>query len=287
MVVSYHYYWARSYRLLRPNCLVNMEHAKKMVLLPQEALQKMRQEVEPKIRDPVSDLDSQMSEILKSNLDDREKWKNYQQILERFLYFAQASRKPISVLLKEEVSEAVKDDSKTLIDSSDSKIESILATIPVTVRKRAELLCQRLHSTSMINWNDKGEVSIDNSFIPGANIVDLINDIVRNRKHTNPRGWQQFAKVLHKLNIPQEFIGNTRRWTYIRSLNTDAAGSSIVEDSPIVESENRTENLTSNFAAERVRRRKKNLSVPVPRRALTFSAPGGTFTSWKTLRLSK
>lgn len=270
-----------------------MEHAKKMVLLSQEALKHMRKEVEPKSHDPVTDLDTQMNDILKSSLDDREKWKQYQQVLQRFLYYSQESRKPISLTLKEDPS-LIEDGEKNMKGNatvSPMEIENILHTMPATARKRAELLCQRLQESSSFNWNTNGEVSINNEVIPGTNIVDLINDAVRNRKYTNPKGWEQFARVLHDLHVPQEFINNSRRWTYIRSLNTDAATSSGIQSTPDITFRNKKRTArTPNTEVARLPRKRKNLGILQNlgiQKSLIYSLKVDALATWKILRLRK
>ena len=47
--------------------------------------------------------------------------------------------------------------------------------------------------------------------IHGSNIIDFINDAIRQRKGVEPRGWKTFSKALHESNIPQEVIGNLSR----------------------------------------------------------------------------
>ena len=52
--------------------------------------------------------------------------------------------------------------------------------------------------------------------IHGSNIIDLINDAIRQRKGVEPRGWKTFSKALHESNIPQEVIGNSSRWKWMQ-----------------------------------------------------------------------
>ena len=47
--------------------------------------------------------------------------------------------------------------------------------------------------------------------IPGSNIIDLVNDVIRHRKGSEPTGWQAFADM----NIPQDVIGNRERWDWM------------------------------------------------------------------------
>ena len=51
--------------------------------------------------------------------------------------------------------------------------------------------------------------------IPGSNIIDLVNDVIRHRKGSEPTGWQAFAEGLRDMNIPQDVIGNRERWDWM------------------------------------------------------------------------
>jgi len=53
--------------------------------------------------------------------------------------------------------------------------------------------CQRKAKTLLLKWKQ----------IPGANIVDLVADFVRwRKKNIPPTGWEPFAILLAKSNIP-------------------------------------------------------------------------------------
>ena len=52
--------------------------------------------------------------------------------------------------------------------------------------------------------------------IHGSNIIDLINDAIRQRKGVEARDWKTFSKALPESNIPQEIIGNSSRWKWMQ-----------------------------------------------------------------------
>ena len=62
------------------------------------------------------------------------------------------------------------------------------------------------------------------SRIHGSNIIDLINDAIRQRKGVEPRGWKKFSKALHESSIPQEVIGNSRRWKPMQKSHDTSEG---------------------------------------------------------------
>ena len=45
---------------------------------------------------------------------------------------------------------------------------------------------------------------------------------MRNRKYSDPFGWQTFADQLIRLNVPQEMIVNKSRWNYILKRKTNS-----------------------------------------------------------------
>ena len=51
---------------------------------------------------------------------------------------------------------------------------------------------------------------------PNTNVINLVNDVLRNRKTFVPNGWKIFCKALGKLNVPQDLIGNKLRWNYMQ-----------------------------------------------------------------------
>ena len=86
-------------------------------------------------------------------------------------------------------------------------------TLPKTLQEKGSQLVSRLETTK---WNDRGELLHEGVAIPGSNIVDLIHDLLRNRKTADPIGWQQFASQMHAANIPMELVGNVARSQHIQ-----------------------------------------------------------------------
>ena len=56
--------------------------------------------------------------------------------------------------------------------------------------------------------------------IPGTNIVDLVNDSLRQRKNFNPEGWELFSKALGHLNVPEGIVRNENRLGLVREYKT-------------------------------------------------------------------
>ena len=52
-------------------------------------------------------------------------------------------------------------------------------------------------------------------------MLDLVNDVLRNRKTSSPRGWEYFARGLAHMNIPNELIQNAKRRRVIQQYKQD------------------------------------------------------------------
>ena len=173
--------------------------ASKMILIPQEAVNRMQSD------DQLTKLDTEMTDILKKKVTDREKWEMYNQVLQRYLHITNENRQPL----------------KLPVEQEDDDLETyVLSTVPPSYKSKAQELYRILRSSSNVKWNSTGQVSVNDVPLQGSNIVDLLNDVLRLRKDVNPSGWKEFAKGLRDLNVPKEFVGNKIRWNYMRQNQT-------------------------------------------------------------------
>lgn len=207
-----------------------MEHAKKMVLVPEERVEQLTHILNDRtIQTPgttLSRLDEEMREILNSNKfpDEREKCKAYLQILQRYLYFVEEAKR--NTTTKTTITPV--DDVYRAIQSVYSKGEEmketekermndsfILDSVPLKFRQKAKLLINHLHSNALdrLTWDKYGVVSIDGVRVAESNIVDLVNDAMRSRKTVRPGGRHHFATLLRSVKVPREFIGNQELWS--------------------------------------------------------------------------
>ena len=102
--------------------------------------------------------------------------------------------------------------------------DQILQSVPKTMQIKAELLLGMIKNNNNLTWNEQGIVSYKGKRIHGSNIIDLINDAIRQRKGVEPRGWKTFSKALHESNIPQEVIGNSSRWKWMQKSHDTSDG---------------------------------------------------------------
>lgn len=206
---------------------MNMEFAKKLVLVEPETFDRISQRVDVR-PNTLSLLDQEMKSVLNNkNISDYEKWLLYNQTLQRYLNIVQDTRKPFSFpIIEEPKGDNGKGDS--VVDSSVVNYDQeILDSVPKTFRDKAALLLQKLKRSNLIRWDENGVVSINETRINNSNITDLINDAIRPRKNgSDPIGWQRFVKALGDTHIPFELIGNLKRREYLTGLFESASRNS-------------------------------------------------------------
>ena len=107
--------------------------------------------------------------------------------------------------------------------SATSGIEAdVVDTVPKTMQVKAFDFRLIEHLKRDIAWTARGELIHEGVPFVESNVVDLVNDLLRERK-TDPIGWQPFARQLRAINLPMELIGNTSRKAYIRQATTTIA----------------------------------------------------------------
>lgn len=200
-----------------------MENAKKMIIVSQEALQRVNQQQgnqTTRHNDTVSELDREMLRLLNDKtLSDTEKWNQYQQVLQRYLHFASQNRKPLNLPVLD-LNESGQSISINAI-SDESIVETFTKTYKQDVRNFLKAIENK---TDLIKWDKSGSVYIRGTQVPNSNIIDLIHDVIRARKSTKPPGWEQLLHVLKEINIPNEFVTNPVSRQYLTQLK---AGDSI------------------------------------------------------------
>ena len=199
-----------------------MEHARKMVLIPKESVDRLQAlSVHGKLNSvqtpgtTTSRLDAEMNDILNSvdNMTEREKWQRYSQVLQRYLHFKDVldnSKKSRN----DDVEEGEEENADNSIDQgapSTSVDARIVESVPSKFQNKARNLLQHLRICGNVTWNKQGTTFVDGTVVRKANIIDLLNDAMRERKnHPPPAGHLQFAAALQQAGVPREFIGNSR-----------------------------------------------------------------------------
>ena len=202
----------------------NMLHVRKMALVDPQLLKSLHENTtpQPPVDKILRDLDAEMTSILKSDADVSEKVPLYNQLLLRYNEMTKmhaAIPTPVVVMKSNTVdnepvavvkSNTVDNEPAAEVTAGQStELVNIVATLPKTLQEKGRQLLGRL---SKVEWNERGELMHEGVAIPGSNAVDLVHDLIRNRKTArDPVGWHQFAKQTRSANIPLELVGNVAR----------------------------------------------------------------------------
>ena len=175
-----------------------------MALVEPRLLDKLHTSTKPPVDITLHDLDAEMTNILdKTDVDVSEKVRLYNQALLRYNDMTKlAAAKPTPVIVVKEQNP----------DAPDVMAE-VVTTLSKGLQEKGRQLVSRLKT---IKWNDRGELLHEGMVVPGSNMVDLVHDLLRNRKTSEPAGWQQFASQMHAANIPMELVGNVTRRQHIQ-----------------------------------------------------------------------
>lgn len=173
---------------------------RRMLLVPPEGLPSS-------LTAKLSNLDQQMKVVLdRTDLDERSKLFEYNQILSRYLETKDKINQPIPI--------PIVDSSNTeqgLANVSRTNREIPLSSFPKKFRGKAELLLDFVKTNPHIDWNERNELVVNNKVVPNTNIIDLLDDLSRPTTRRDPRGIQDFVNTLRNANVPETFIANRHR----------------------------------------------------------------------------
>lgn len=233
-----------------------MEHTKKMTLVPEElarAVQASMGSSQP-TRKVLSNLDESIRSILESdNVSDKEKVVLYHETLQKYLQLQQQEARPTSIHLR--VSEQPSPGSnvqdalpKSEMERTSSIREQVLKMLPVTLKHKATLLMDHIlkqPEDDLWSWNRRGELIFNGRVIGGSNMIDLMYDVLKDRKMVEPTGWQYFLHVLRDANVPESLIMNKDRREILQQIKLKNIGASkspkvLPQTPPIVTTRSKT-----------------------------------------------
>lgn len=93
-------------------------------------------------------------------------------------------------------------------------------SLPKSFQQPASILLTELAEfPQRVQWDDTtNELTIDGKRMVGSNLVDLVGDVLRNRKTASPPMYSDaFLQLLADVNVPEEFIRNKLRLAKFRS----------------------------------------------------------------------
>jgi len=155
-----------------------------------------------------NNLDAEMTRILNDKqLDDSEKWKLYQQVLQRHLHMTAAKREPINLPIVDTEMGATQD---RMQRTATALVDELVESFPKIYKSEARSLLRTMaRRDDLVSWDSDGFVYVKNQKIPGSNIVDILHSIVRVRKvDPLPVGWHEVMQTLKEMRIPTTYICN-------------------------------------------------------------------------------
>ena len=182
-----------------------MTHVRKMMLVPsalapttyETPLKPMSNETPEKAftRRTITELDTDMQNILQNeNLSENEKLKLYSQSLQRRINFQNQLATTAPVLVKLENPTAA---ITSLTSDLDKMGQTIISSIPVSLQSKARRIVDALKThTDVITWNKDWQLVHNGNVVPGTNVIDLVDDLVRAKKNFNPTGVPIFLQSL-------------------------------------------------------------------------------------------
>ena len=191
-----------------------------------EQIQKPRLPPNPQIS-ATAELQKQMQSTLnRDDLSESEKAQTYGETLYRF---QQAHKKALT----KDVPETIKVGTMATdtVEPLQKINDRIVQSVPLQLRRKAQLLLDMLKDHPKMSWDEQGTLKYKGNTISGTNIIDLVNDVIRQRKQFEPTGWQTFSRGLKDINVPQDIIGNRQRWNWIRKYDTDISDDDDNEES--------------------------------------------------------
>ena len=189
-----------------------MDHTNKMILVPHELFGK-----DESLTKHMSNLDSAMLKVTNDeSLPIDAKIVQYNKILRLYRIAKQKMEQPVKIEIHEPFETEIieTETNKTNITEAGSSNvfeDLILDTVPQKSHKKARLLLKYTRNNPNIKWTDKGEMIVDGNKIVGSNIVDIINDLSRDRKSDAVIGSEVLLKKLVEQNVPKEVIVNKKR----------------------------------------------------------------------------
>ena len=177
----------------------------------------------------ISTLDQEMKNILDDKTGDiHTKAQLYQQVLQRYLHLVEKYReRPLGKIEvpNESSSPLVKNESSSPIVKNDKHFQNyILRNVPKPQRNKAERLFEEMNKIPELSWDSRNQLVYANKLVKGSNAIDLINDLVQERrsaKYTPPKGWEILANALKSVNVPRSVIGNSKRWTFMQDVKDE------------------------------------------------------------------
>ncbi len=168
-----------------------MNHARKMVLVPEQTMERLQQRQKintAPLTSRLNSLNGYMQHVLENeDMTNEEKVRNYVNEFQNYLTYynkrkdgaVPVTMKTKPVLPKETVKEAIENP-----EVEEDKIEQeILRSLPKNLKNRGKLLIDKIkENPEIMKWDDQGRLTVANQPVAGTHVVDLVSDFLKTRK---------------------------------------------------------------------------------------------------------
>jgi hypothetical protein len=145
----------------------------------------------------LSVLDSEIDNILSSDMSDDLKAKHYSDTLRRHRNYSNPAPPKVKPLEKLE--------------------PEVMQSMPHNQKYKAKRLIKRLKQQKEVDWTSDGELVYRQTKLPKSDIVELLGDVL-DAKSTKkaPIGWEALSTALKAAEAPRELVPNPARWSFMQ-----------------------------------------------------------------------
>jgi hypothetical protein len=168
----------------------------------------------------VSNLSKQMKSILeRDDIDDRSKADLYFQTAQRYRSATNSHLDKVNAPLPVEIKNLPQPNLPAEVQPAPPAATpaaqittptdaEIISVFPKSQLKKAVFILSAIKSDPNLSWDDKLQLKLGDTLIPGSNIIDIISNIVYIKpSRITPIGWEYVKPALMQLNLPQKVLG--------------------------------------------------------------------------------
>lgn len=186
-----------------------MNSTSKLVLVPSEIAEKFNTQ-------PLRALDKEMSTIIHTTEADDIKWKQYNQVLQKYLHLKKEIDAPLEINLTHNI---VNDDKTKEPSTSNENIDEVdnvnwrLLKTGLTSKQyeKALKIYNKLHEDGLLNQDKNSQIILNKRTIKGSHINEILSYLVKSKNNVRnlPTGWNAFKLAIHKAQFPMKQYGVT------------------------------------------------------------------------------
>ena len=190
-----------------------MEHTKKMLLVDPKILDSHKPNMDEKVNS-INNMSQQITSIVNDDDDDDnlyERLNELNQVLFRYLRRMKQVKNNVTSFGAEPL-DKIQSPPPVKVNKTVEFEREVIDGVSNVNKKKADALLKKLKNNPDVQWTENGEISYRGNTITGSSMVDLMNEALKkNKSEVKPRGWSTFSLALKDMDIPGEFINNSKR----------------------------------------------------------------------------